>query len=187
MRLSSASSILLAGFLTVGAASGQTTPPAKDPHHPAVEEETAGTVEADEAAQPEAQLAEGGMAAMMSPEMMQMMMQMMAQHHPAGQMPMSGMTDGMQSGMGAATGMGESVGAEVILGLASARTEEMTPEKVRTWLQAQLDRLGNPRLALGAIASAEDGSITAEIRTVDGSLVQKLAFNRYPGFVRQID
>ncbi|MES2915054.1 MAG: hypothetical protein V4753_08045 [Pseudomonadota bacterium] len=183
MRFCSAASVLLAGFLTVGAASGQTPAPAVDPHHPAAKEETAKTSDADDAGQPEASTGDAGMGAMMPPEMMQMMMQMMAQHHPAGQMA----TAGMQPGMGAAMGMGEGAGAEVILGLAPARTEEMTPEKVRTWLQAQLDRLGNPRLALGAIASAEDGSITAEIRTVDGALVQKLAFNRYPGFVRQID
>jgi hypothetical protein len=40
---------------------------------------------------------------------------------------------------------------------------------------------------LGAIGEAPDGSIIAEIRTVDGALVQKLAFNRFPGLVRQID
>jgi hypothetical protein len=118
---------------------------------------------------------------MMSPEMMQMMMQMMAQHHPAGQVPMAGTAGGMQSGMAT------DAGPEAILGLAPAATPEMTPDKVQTWLQGQLDRLGNPRLVLGAIGEAPDGSITAEIRTVDGALVQKLAFNRFPGFVRQID
>jgi len=50
-----------------------------------------------------------------------------------------------------------------------------------------VDRLGNPRLRLGDIGEASDGSITAEIRTVEGALVQKLSFNRFPGFVRQID
>ena len=61
-----------------------------------------------------------------------------------------------------------------------------TPERVRAFLEERLARLANPRLKLGEIATAEDGSITAEIVTVDGSLVQKLAFNRYPGLVRQI-
>jgi hypothetical protein len=64
--------------------------------------------------------------------------------------------------------------------------EEMTPERVRTLLEQRLTQEGNPRLKLGEIATAADGSITAEIVTVDGSLVQKLAFNRYPGLVRQI-
>lgn len=44
----------------------------------------------------------------------------------------------------------------------------------------------NPRLKLGEIAAAADGSITAEIVTVDGSLVEKLAFSRFPNLVRQI-
>lgn len=181
MKLLGVSSILLAGLLTVGAASGQTSPAAKDPHHPATDSGTAAVVAPDAAKPPEAPGGGAGMGQMMSPEMMQMMMQMMAQHHPAGQMPMAGMADGMQSGM--ATG----IGPEMILGLGPTATPEMTPEKVQTWLKGELDRLGNPRLMLGAIGATPDGSITAEIRTVDGALVQKLAFNRYPGFVRQID
>jgi hypothetical protein len=181
MRVRSVSSILLAGFLTISAASGQTPPTADDPHHPATEEGTAATAEGDVAPQPATPSGGAGMGAMMSPEMMQMMMQMMAQHHPAGQVPMAGTAGGMQSGMAT------DAGPEAILGLAPAATPEMTPDKVQTWLQGQLDRLGNPRLVLGAIGEAPDGSITAEIRTVDGALVQKLAFNRFPGFVRQID
>ena len=35
-------------------------------------------------------------------------------------------------------------------------------------------------------AEADDGSITAEIVTTGGALVQKLAFNRFPGLVRQL-
>jgi len=50
-----------------------------------------------------------------------------------------------------------------------------------------LTRHGGARLVIGEVASAEDGSIVAEIVTVDGSLVQKLAFNRYPGLFRAID
>jgi hypothetical protein len=53
-------------------------------------------------------------------------------------------------------------------------------------LLGTVTNLGNPRLKLGEISTAADGSITGEIVTVDGSLVQKLAFNRYPGLVRQI-
>lgn len=181
MRVRSVSSIVLAGFLTIGAASGQTPPPADDPHHPAVDEETTATVEAEVAPQPQPPSGEAGMGAMMSPEMMQMMMQMMAQHHPAGQMPTAGMADGMQSGMESGLSL------EVIFGKAASAAPEMTPDKVQSLLQAQLDRLGNPRLVLGAIGEAPDGSIIAEIRTVDGALVQKLAFNRFPGLVRQID
>jgi hypothetical protein len=77
-------------------------------------------------------------------------------------------------------------GHHLALGLPAGTPEEMTPKRVRTFLEERLARLGNPRLKLGEIATAEDGSITAEIVTMDGSLVQKLAFNRYPGLVRQI-
>ncbi|MCA0270890.1 MAG: hypothetical protein LCH69_02370 [Proteobacteria bacterium] len=181
MKARDISAVLLAGLLTLGAANGQTPPPAAAPHHPAPEGSAA-----PEAAPGQGQMAPAagaGMMNMMSPEMMQMMMRMMAQHDLAGQMPMQGMAGGMPPGM--ADGAGP--GPEVILGLVPAAPPEMTPERVRSWLQERLDRLGNPRLTLGAIGEAPDGSITAEIRTVDGSLVQKLAFNRYPGFVRQID
>ncbi len=62
----------------------------------------------------------------------------------------------------------------------------MTPERVRAIIDQRLAQHDNPRLKTGEIATAADGSITAEIVTVDGPLVQKLAFNRYPGRVRQI-
>lgn len=45
---------------------------------------------------------------------------------------------------------------------------------------------GVKKLSLGEIGAAVDESITAEIVTVDGSLVQKLAFNCYTGLVRLI-
>jgi hypothetical protein len=83
--------------------------------------------------------------------------------------------------------MSAGAGPEALLGLAPAAASEMTPEKVRAWVQERLDALGNPRLKLGAVGDGGDGSITAEILTVDGALVQKLAFNRWPGFVRRID
>ena len=114
---------------------------------------------------------------MMTPEMMQMMQRMMGQ----GGMP--GMMQGMAGGS-ASPGMMGSV--NVLFGIPSGTQDEMTEDRVRALLERQLDTLGNPRLKLGGIGTASDGSITAEIVTVDGSLVQKLAFNRYPGLVRQI-
>ena len=101
---------------------------------------------------------------MMTPEMMQMMQRMMGQ----GGMP------GMLGGQG------------ILLGTPLGAPDEMTEDRVRDLLEQQLIELGNPRLRLGEIGTASDGSITAEIVTVDGSLVQRLAFNRYPGLVRQV-
>jgi hypothetical protein len=91
-------------------------------------------------------------------------------------MMMNGQSDmpGMMGGQG------------MLLGTPHGTPEEMTEDRVRALLEQQLTNLGNPRLKLGEIGTASDGSITAEIVTVDGSLVQKLAFNRYPGLFRQI-
>jgi hypothetical protein len=127
---------------------------------------------------------------MMTPEMMQMMQRMMGGMGPGtmgqGQMPMARgmmMCPMMQMMMGARAGMG---GPGMQLGMPRGSQEEMTPERVRTFVEEYLTRQGNPRLKLGEVTTAADGSITAEIVTVDGSLVQKLAFNRYPGLFRQI-
>ena len=134
---------------------------------------------------------------MMTPEMMQMMQRMMGGMGPGtmgqGQMPMARgmmMCPMMQMMMmGARSEMempGMMGGLGMLDGMLDGTPEEMTPERVRTLLEQRLTQQGNPRLKLGEIATAADGSITAEIVTVDGSLVQKLAFNRYPGLVRQI-
>ncbi len=100
-----------------------------------------------------------------------------------GGMPMGPMTmHGPHAQMG-----GQALGPGVIYGMPHGATTEMTPARVETFLSHLLDRHGNPRLEIGEITEAEDGSIIAEIVTVDGSLVQRLAFNRYPGLFRQID
>ena len=96
----------------------------------------------------------------------------------------------MQMMMGDRAGMGMPgmmTGPGILYGMPNGTPEEMTIESVRTLLEQDLTQHGNPRLKLGEVATAADGSITAEIITVDGSLVQKLAFNRYPGLVRQVD
>ena len=142
------------------------------------------------------------MMEMMTPEMMQMMMRMMGQGmmRPGmpgqgamgqGAMGEQGMPDamprqGMGPGMMGQMRMGMPGGDPLLYGSPHLTPEPMTPERVRELLQQRLDYHGNPRLTLGEIAEADDGSITAEIVTVDGALVQKLAFNRYPGLVRQL-
>lgn len=108
-----------------------------------------------------------------------------------GQMPMAGgmMMCPTMPTMGARAGMnmpGMMGGPALLYGTPHGIQEEMTPERVRAFVEQHLAWHGNPRLKLGPIGIAADGSITAEIVTVDGSLVQKLAFNRYPGLFRQI-
>ena len=106
-----------------------------------------------------------------------------------------GMMGGMMSGMMGDRPMmqghrgmrGQGIGPGALYGIPRDSVTEMTPARVETHLSDLLERHDNPRLELGEITEAEDGSIIAEIVTVDGSLVQRLAFNRYPGVVRQID
>lgn len=98
-------------------------------------------------------------------------------------MPMGPMMmHGPQGRMG-----GQALGPGALYGMPHDATAEMTPARVETFLSHLLERHGNLRLRIGEITEAEDGSIIAEIVTVDGSLVQRLAFNRYPGLFRQID
>lgn len=58
----------------------------------------------------------------------------------------------------------------------------LSAEDVRGYLTAQLDRLNNKRLKVGDI-KADDGTITADIVTVDNSLVQRLKVDRHTGTI----
>lgn len=199
---------LLAGaalFAMSMSATAQTTDDDHAAHHPEVEatapEGDAGP--ADASGMP-------GMMGMMTPEMMQMMMRMMGEGGMPGMMggmrggpmaegmpgrgmmgqgmmgmdgmPMGPMMHGLHGQMG-----GHALGPGALYGMHHGAPSEMTPARVETYLAHLLERHGNPRLEIGEITEAEDGSIIAEIVTVDGSLVQRLAFNRYPGLFRQID
>jgi len=131
----------------------------------------------------------GGMGARGMPEgqMGPGMMGGMAGHG----MPGGGMRQGMMGCpmmhmMGARGGMKMMGAPGVLYGMPHDDSREMTPARVRAFLEQRLEWHGNPRLKIGEIATAEDGNITAEIVTVDGSLVQKFAFNRYPGLFRHI-
>lgn len=122
---------------------------------------------------------QGGMAqGRMGPAMMGQGQMPMASGMAMCPMMMSG-----QPGMNMAGMMGD---LALLYGMPQGTQEEMTPERVRAFLEQRLAHHGNPRLKIGEIATAADGSISAEIVTVDGSLVQKLAFNRYPGLFRQV-
>ena len=97
-------------------------------------------------------------------------------------MPMGSMMQGQHTQMG-----GHALGPGALYGMPHGATTEMTPARVQTFLAHMLERHNNPRLRIGEITEAEDGNIIAEIITVDGSLVQRLSFNRYPGLFRRID
>jgi hypothetical protein len=58
----------------------------------------------------------------------------------------------------------------------------LSAEDVRGYLAVQVDRLNNKRLKVGDI-KVDDGTITADIVTVDNSLVQRLKVNRHTGAI----
>lgn len=105
----------------------------------------------------------------------------------SGMMGMDGISAGpMMRGPQGRMG-GHGLGPDLLYGMPHAAPREMTPARVETFLSHLLERHGNPRLKIGEITEAGDSSIIAEIVTVDGALVQRLAFNRFPGLFRQID
>ena len=63
---------------------------------------------------------------------------------------------------------------------------ELTVDEARSGLERWIAQNGNPRLKLGNVATKDDRTITAEIVTVDNSLVQKLDIDRRTGTVWQM-
>jgi hypothetical protein len=59
----------------------------------------------------------------------------------------------------------------------------LSVEDVRSYLAQQLERLNNKRLKSGNI-TADGGAISAEIVTVDNSLVQRLKIDRRTGTIQ---
>lgn len=58
----------------------------------------------------------------------------------------------------------------------------LTVDQVKSILENRLAMHGNDRLKIGSVTEKDDTTIIAEIITVDGSLVEKLAFNRQTGW-----
>lgn len=92
---------------------------------------------------------------------------------------MGGMMQGHMMGSGM-TGMGSPSGMGALFGSRVVPTLNLSVDDVRGYLTTQLDRLGNKRLKVGNI-NADPGFITAEIATVDNSLVQRMKVNRSTG------
>jgi hypothetical protein len=100
---------------------------------------------------------------------------MMGQHMGGGMMMGSGMMqDGMRSGMGA------------LFGSRVRPVMNLSVEDVRGYLGLQLERLNNKRLKIGDLKS-DDATITADIVTVDNSLVQRLKVDRYTGAIEYVN
>lgn len=70
---------------------------------------------------------------------------------------------------------------------AATQGQEVTVDSVTEFLEARLDHMGNDRLKVGTVEETDDKTITAEIVTKDGSLVQKFAFDKATGWPRRVN
>lgn len=92
---------------------------------------------------------------------------------------MSMMGSGMMQGMGQGT-MGGGTGS--LFGSRVTPMINLSVEDVRSYLGTQLERLNNKRLKIGNV-SANEGTISADVVTVDNSLVQRLKVDRRTGAI----
>jgi hypothetical protein len=137
---------------------------------------------------------------MMGPEMMHGMMEGMMRGMA------EGLARGLVEGMAAVHGMEPEIGPSEGMGPRRMRqpgmmrgrgmgpallygppAEGITVERARAMLEGVLAWHGNPRLKLGTVEAQNDGTIVAEILTVDDSLVQRLALDRATGTFRRIE
>ena len=103
---------------------------------------------------------------------------------------MQGMGSGMMGSgmmgsgmMGSGTTQGSTpTGMSALFGSRVTPMMALSVEDVRGYLGVQLDRLNNKRLKLGDIRS-DDGTITADVVTLDNSLVQRLKVDRHTGAI----
>ena len=95
---------------------------------------------------------------------------------------MGGSGHGMQGSMMGSGMMGSGPGVQGDCpGQTAALKEDLTVDGVTKLLEQRLSHMGNDRLKVGEVKAKDDDTITAEIVTVDGSLVRKLEFDRDTG------
>lgn len=86
------------------------------------------------------------------------------------------MRGGMMGGGGAKSGMGALFGSRV------TPIMNLSVDDVRGYLDEQLKHLNNKRLKVGDVKS-DDATITADVVTIDNSLVQRLKVDRHTGAI----
>lgn len=98
-----------------------------------------------------------------------------------------GMMMGPGYGMGHGTMMGPAYGVGTCPGFAARADKDLDADDVRSSIERSLDWHGNKRLKVGDVNETDDDTIVAEIVTLDGSLVQRLAVDRHSGGMQQVD
>ena len=90
-----------------------------------------------------------------------------------------GMEPGMM-GQGMGSGMG---GWSRLEGRRVVPTMQLSTDDVRRFLERHLTALGNERLKVGNVEAMDDDTITADIVTVDDSLVESFEVDRHTGLI----
>ena len=90
---------------------------------------------------------------------------------------------GRHMGRGMMGSMMQGGGMSALFGSRVTRPMNLSLDDVRGYLGLQLKRLDNKRLKVGDVKS-EDDTITADIVTVDDSLVQRLKVDRHTGAIQ---
>jgi hypothetical protein len=93
----------------------------------------------------------------------------------------------MSGGMGPAM-MGAAGAGMPCPGLAAAtvNAEPLTLDSAQKVVQQRLTWMGNDRLKVGKVEAKGDTAFTAEIVTLDNSLVEKLEIDAKTGFIRPV-
>lgn len=109
-----------------------------------------------------------------------------AQAQGSGQGMMGG-TMKMMRGMMAQGPMGQSMMGQSKMGqgMRVVPSLNITVKDVRLFMEKRLGRLGNKRLKVGAVKQADERTITADIVTVDNSLVRRFTVDRNTGWVKK--
>ncbi len=101
-----------------------------------------------------------------------------------GMMGQGPMAQGMGSGMPGPGMMGGGMGA--VFGTRVTPMMTLSVDDVRGYLDTRLQRLNNKRLKVGNV-SADGETISADIVTVDNSLVQRLKVDRHTGAIEYVE
>jgi hypothetical protein len=105
-----------------------------------------------------------------------------------GNAPGAGMM-GMMMGGGYGPAMMGAAGTNVPcpgLAAATANAEPLTLDSAQKVVQQRLTWMGNDRLKVGKVEAKGDAAFTAEIVTLDNSLVEKLEIDAKTGFIRPV-
>ncbi len=93
------------------------------------------------------------------------------------------MGQGMHSGM-----MGQGMHSSMMgQGVTTTLVRDLSVVEARHLITHHLDSVGNKRLKLGEVKEVDADKITAEIVTLDNSLVQRIEIDRHTGVMKHIE